>query len=66
MTKLQSCAIINYAYNLLEILRTFAAVPNKARVVDIFCNWRLVAILQVNKTTRHKKLMHTDLKFPAF
>jgi len=37
----------NYIYDFLQILCTFAAVPNEARIVDVFRNWRLMTILQI-------------------
>jgi len=40
---------LTYSYDFLQILCTFAAVPNKARVVDIFCNRRFMTILQATK-----------------
>jgi len=40
---------LTYSYDFLQILCTFAAVPNKARVIDIFRNRRFMTILQATK-----------------
>ena len=44
----------DYIYDFLEVLGTFAAVPDKPRIVDVFRDWRLVAILHVQTTTPNK------------
>ena len=41
--------IIKNTYNLLEVLGTLAAVPDKAWVVNVFCDWRLMTVLQTEK-----------------
>ena len=40
----------DYIYYFLQVLGTFAAVPDKARIVDVFRDWRLVAILHEQTT----------------
>jgi len=44
----------DYIYYFLQVLGTFAAVPDKPRIVDVFRDWRLVAILHKQTTTPDK------------